>query len=142
MVNKGRAHEETRRKEERTMPNYNSNPNQRGIRTHKERTDDKEKDNYYAKINLNALQNAMKSLTPKAFELWIYLSKNQDNHFFWLSKTDFLKWGNIGSSSYYSAFNELKKERYLIEKEEGSNQFDFYEIPKEEKIGITIHKNE
>lgn len=122
------------------MPNYNSNPNQRSITTHKELTDDKCKDNYYAKINLNALQKAMKTLSPKAFELWIYLSKNQDNHFFWLSKVDFLSWSKIGTSSYYNAFNELKKEMYLVEKEKGSNQYDFYEVPKEDKVGITVHK--
>ena len=82
----------------------------------------------------------MKTLTPIAFEMWVYLSKNQDNHFFWLSKVDFLSWSNVGNSSYYNAFNELKRKGYLVEKEKGGNQFDFYEKPKEEVIGITIHK--
>ena len=122
------------------MPNYNSNPNQRSITTHKEATDDKSVDNYYTKINLNALRKAMSSLTPKAFELWIYLSKNQDNHFFWLSRVDFLSWSNVGSSSYYEAFNELKRLGYLVEKGKNSNQFDFYEQPREVKVGITVHK--
>lgn len=119
------------------MPNYNSNPNQRSITTHKEPTDEK---NIYAKLNIEALKIAMSSLTPKAFELWVYLSKNQDNHFFWLSKVDFLSWSNIKSSSYYEAFNELKRLGYLVEKDKSPNQFDFYEKPKEEKVGITIHK--
>ena len=122
------------------MPNYNSNPNQRGITTHKEITDNKDVENYYAKINLKALRNAMNGLTPKAFELWIYSSKNQDNHFFWLSKVDFLSWSNVGESSYYNAFNELKRLGYLVESEKGNNQYDFYETPREEKYGITIHK--
>lgn len=122
------------------MPNYNSNPNQRSITTHKEATDNKCESHYYAAINLIALKNAMSTLTPKAFELWIYLSKNRDNHFFWLSKVDFLQWSNIRSTSYYEAFNELKKKGYLIEKKEDSNKYDFYEVPREEKIGITIHK--
>ena len=119
------------------MPNYNSNPNQRSVTTHKEATDDK---NFYAKINLEALRKSMSSLTPKAFELWIYLSKNQDNHFFWLSKVDFLSWSNVKDSSYYEAFNELKRLGYLVEKKDNNNQFDFYEVPKEEKVGITVHK--
>lgn len=122
------------------MPNYNSNPNQRSISIHKELTNDENKNNYYAKINLNALKNAMSSLTPKAFELWIYLSKNQDKHFMWLSKVDFLTWSNVKSTSYYSAFNELKELGYLVEKKDGSNQYDFYEKPREEKVGITVHK--
>ena len=49
----------------------------------------------------------MSSLTAKAFELWIYMSKNQDNHFFWLSKVDFLSWSSFSSSSYNEAVKEL-----------------------------------
>lgn len=123
------------------MSEYISNPNQRGIKIHKEKTNSESADNYYAKINLLALRNAMSSLTPKAFELWIYLSKNIDNHFMWLSKVDFLSWSNIKNSSYYEAFNELKRLGYLVEKEDSKNQFDFYEKPIEEMIGITIHKD-
>ena len=122
------------------MPNYNSNPNQRSITVHKEPTNNEKEDNYYAKINLNALHEAMSSLSAKAFELWIYLSKNQDNHFFWLSKVDFLSWSTFKQSAYYEAFNELKDLGYLVERKKDNNQFDFYEMPKEEMIGITIHK--
>ena len=122
------------------MPNYNSNPNQRSINIHKEITNDNVKENYYAKINLNALKHAMSELTPKTFELWVYLSKNRDNHFMWLSKTDFLSWSNVGVTSYYNAFNELKNKGYLVCKENCDNQYDFYEVPKEEKVGITVHK--
>ena len=122
------------------MPNYNSNPNQRSITIHKEPTDNKKEENYYAKINLNALHKAMSSLSAKAFELWIYMSKNQDNHFFWLSKVDYLSWSTFKETSYYEAFNELKRLGYLVKRNKDSNQFDFYEIPKEEMIGITVHK--
>ena len=89
------------------MPNYNSNPNQKSITVHKEQTNNECENNYYAKINLNALHKAMSSLTAKAFELWIYMSKNQDNHFFWLSKVDFLSWSSFSSSSYNEAVKEL-----------------------------------
>lgn len=119
------------------MSDYVSNPNQRSVTTHKEKTDE---NNIYAKINIEALRNAMSTLTPKAFELWIYLSKNQDNHFLWLSRSDFLSWSNVGESSYYNAFNELKKLGYIVEKEKNSNKFDFYEKPREQVIEITIHK--
>ena len=122
------------------MPNYNSNSNQRSITVHKELANNDKKENYYAKINLIALKYAMHKLTPKAFELWIYLSKNIDNHFMWLSKVDFLSWSNIKSTSYYEAFKELEKEKFLVKKENADNQYDFYEIPIDEKIGITMHK--
>lgn len=119
------------------MQDYISNPNQRYIETHKEKTD---VENKYAKINLNALQNAMSTLSPKAFQLWIYLSKNKDEYKLWLSKTDFLKWSKYKSTAYYEAFNELVDLGYLIERDE-NNKYDFYELPKEEaKIHVTIHK--
>lgn len=120
------------------MPDFNSNSNQRSIVVHKEVTNNENIENYYAKINLNALKMAMSSLTPKAFELWIYLSKNKDKYFMWLSKVDFLNWSNVKSTSYYKAFDELKELGYLVERE--NNMYDFYEVPKEEQIGITIHK--
>jgi len=68
---------------------YNSNPNQKKIKINKEKCNN---DNIYATINLKALQFAMHTLSPKAFELWIYFSKNQDKHTFFLSKIDFLNW--------------------------------------------------
>ena len=120
------------------MTDFNSNSNQRSIVVHKEVTNNESIENYYAKINLNALKMAMSSLTPKAFELWIYLSKNKDKYFMWLSKVDFLNWSNVKSTSYYKAFDELKELGYLVERE--NNMYDFYEVPKEEQIGITIHK--
>lgn len=122
------------------MPNYNSNPNQKSITVHKEQTNNECENNYYAKINLNALHKAMSSLTAKAFELWIYMSKNQDNHFFWLSKVDFLSWSSFSGSSYNEAVKELISLGYLVQRENEGNHFDFYEIPKEEVIGITVHK--
>lgn len=123
------------------MPNYNSNPNQKSITVHKEQTNNECENNYYAKINLNALHKAMSSLTAKAFELWIYMSKNQDNHFFWLSKVDFLSWSSFSGSSYNEAVKELISLGYLVQRENEGNHFDFYEIPKEEElIGITVHK--
>lgn len=128
------------------MAEFNSNPNQRNIKINKEKTDD---NNYYAKINLDALQNAMHSLSPKAFELWIYFAKNQDNYTFYLSKVDFLNWSNVKSTSYYQAFDELVQARYLIAIDTYNaepKKYNFYETPqeepKEDKIEITINKKE
>lgn len=127
------------------IPEFNSNPNQRYIKINKELCDNKSADNYYARINLIALQEAMHYLTPKAFELWIYFAKNLDKHTFYLSKVDFLSWSNIGKTSYYNAFNELVSNNYLIPIDKESKEpkkYNFYEIPKEEKedIFVTVNK--
>lgn len=128
------------------IENFSSNPNQRTVTVNKELCDDKHVNNYYAKINLVALKEAMHSLTPKAFELWLYFSKNQDKHSFYLSKVDFLNWCNIGKTSYYNAFNELVEGNYLIPIDKESQEpkkYNFYEIPRDEEkenIFVTVNK--
>lgn len=87
----------------------------------------------------------MHSLTPKAFELWVYFSKNIDKHSFYLSKVDFLNWSSISSTSYYNAFNELVKGNYLIpiDKENAEpKKYNFYELPlaEEQKPLIIVNK--
>ena len=126
---------------------FESNPNQRYIKVNKELCDDKDINNYYAKINLVALKEAMHSLTPKAFELWLYFSKNQDKHSFYLSKVDFFNWSNVASTSYYNAFKELVKGNYLIPIDTESQEpkkYNFYEIPREEEqeenVLVTVNK--
>lgn len=124
---------------------FDSNPNQRIVTVNKEITD---QENYYAKINLLALKNAMHTLTPSAFELWLYFSKNQDKHKIYLSKVDFFSWSNIKSNTTYSkAFKELVNCNYLIaiDKEKVEpKRYNFYEVPQETeedpKIEITINK--
>ena len=91
---------------------------------------------FIPKINLIALKEAMHSLTPKAFELWLYFSKNQNGYSFYLSKVDFLNWSNIASTSYYNAFNELVKGNYLIpvdKENQEPKRYNFFEIPREEE---------
>ena len=52
-----------------------TSPNQKVIQVKKEKCD---KQNYYAAINLNALENAATQLKSGAFKLWVYFAKNQD----------------------------------------------------------------
>lgn len=125
------------------MGNFITNPNQRDISINKLKVDDTE--NFYTRYRLDALQVAMKSLTPKAFELWCYLGKNKDGYKLFLSKVDCLQWCNISSSSYQRAFNELVENKYLVAKDKDNiepKHYDFYELPQEdEKIEIEIHKD-
>ena len=118
--------------------------NQRTITTNKEPCSKKSAAEYYTAINLNALQLAMSSLSPNAFKMWVYLGKNQNNYTFALSKVDTLKWCGFSQGTYSTVFKELKGKGYLVERQDGSKHFDFYEIPKEEEDPpvITIHKQQ
>ena len=61
---------------------FKSSPNQKTITVKKEQCD---KQNYYAAINLKALESAATQLKSGAFKLWIYFAKNQNNFSFALS---------------------------------------------------------
>ena len=61
---------------------FKSSPNQKIIKVNKEKCD---KQNYYAAINLNALESAALKLKSGAFKLWVYFAKNQDEFEFALS---------------------------------------------------------
>ena len=89
--------------------------------------------------NLEALQHAMIDLSGEAFKLYMYLGKNQNGYTFALSKVDAIKWGVGSKSSYDRAVKTLIEKKYLVET--SPNHFDFYELPKEEEIIVTINKN-
>ena len=110
----------------------NTVPNQKEVKVIKEKCD---KDNYYATINLNALQHAMIDLKGESFKLWCYLSKNQSNYTFALSKVDAIKWGIGSASSYNRAVQELIEKKYLVQTA-AANHYDFYEIPKSDVMYI------
>ncbi len=102
-------------------------PNQKVVTISKEPCD---KENFYARINLNALQLALNALSPAEFKLWVYFAKNQNNHAFALSPKDAGSWGNA-RTTFNRTITKFITEGYLIAKREGSNQYTFYEIPKE-----------
>lgn len=113
-----------------------TNPNQKTITTSKEKSD---KDNKYAIFNLNALQYAMIDLKGESFKLWCYINKNQDGYTFALSAVDAVKWGIGSRSSYNRAVKELEEKGYLVEN--AKNQFTFYELPRVEKVTVTVSKS-
>lgn len=113
----------------------NTVPNQKVVKIQKEKI---EKEDNYAKINVDALQNAMIDLDGNTFKLWMYFSKNRDGHTFALSKVDAIKWGIGSKSSYDRAVRKLIEEGYLVKT--SPNHYDFYEVPQKEEITITVNK--
>ena len=83
-------------------------------------------DHLYAMINIEALQEAMKTLNGSGLKLWLYFNKNQDNYSFELSRVDCAKWG-IKKDSYYNGVEELQKKGFLVQDHYGSSHFWFHE---------------
>ena len=88
--------------------------------------------NLYATINLDALQQAMKTLKGSSLKMWLYFNKNQEHYAFELSRADCLEWG-IKKDSYYDGIEELIEKGYLVQSREGSNLYTFYESAYTEK---------
>ena len=126
------------------MTNFQTNPNQKIISISGKAACDKE--NIYAKINKKALIEAMKNLTPTNFEVWLYLASQQNNYTFAFSPAAIQEETGLKKSSLQEGIRVLIKEKYLIKRNDNSNIYDFYEIPKEEQqeeiINIHINKEQ
>lgn len=79
----------------------------------------------YAKMHVDALQEAMEKLKGEHLKLWLYLNKNVDNYQLELSVKECDKWG-MKKDAYYAAKKSLIALGYL-EVIEGSNIYTFYE---------------
>ena len=110
-------------------------PNQKTVSVQKEKCSAEEK---YGMYNLYALQCAMNNLKGEAFKLWVYIGKNQHGYTFGLSKVDAINWGVGSKSSYDRAVKELIEKGYLVET--SPNHYDFFELPIEEEVIITVNK--
>ena len=88
--------------------------------------EDTNKDNLYAKINLDAMSKAIAELTGKGLALWLYLSKNNANKIknYELSQVACTKFG-IKKSSYYNAKEELEAKGYLRPVQNEKNKYEF-----------------
>lgn len=125
------------------MSEYLTNPNQKIIRISGKEARDT--NNLYARINIQAMFEAMKALTPTNFQVWLYLAKNQDNYTFAFSPAAAAIETGLKKQALQEGIRVLEKLNYLIKRENNSNIYDFYELPKEEQdedIEITIHKEE
>ena len=97
--------------------------NQDIVEVHKEKCDT---DNIYAKININAIQLAMKDLTPAQFEVWLYFAKNQAGFEFAVSPAAALNDFGIKKDTFQKAKQVLKEKGYLIENPaKGKNHWIF-----------------
>ena len=122
---------------------YQTNPNQRYINVLKEGHEVCDTEHLYLKQQKEAMFAAMKNLTPTNFEVWLYLASQKKDYTFAFSPAAVTKETGIKKSSLQEGIRVLIKERYLIPRTEGSNVFEFYELPREAEAEeqIEIHTN-
>lgn len=109
--------------------------NQEVVEIQKEKCDC---ENIYAKINIEAMQLAMKDLTPAQFQVWLYFAKNQAGYTFAVSPAAALNEFGIKKDTFQKAKQVLKEKGYLVnDAAKGKNHFIFYEKPEDEIIYVT-----
>lgn len=119
---------------------YASNPNQKKINILKEGQAICDETHYYLKAQKKAMFDAMKNLTPVNFQVWLYLASQKKDCDFWFSPTVISEETGIKKSSLQEGIRTLIREKYLIPRNDKSNIYDFYEIPRiEEQEEIKIH---
>lgn len=106
------------------MANIKTVPNQKVVKVNKEKCD---KQNLYAAINLEAMEQAAINLDAGAFKLWCYFAKNQNGYEFALSSKDAADNFGLKKKQYDNAIKELIEKNYLVVSK--GNNYIFYEIP-------------
>lgn len=130
------------------MPTFDTNPNQKIISVLKDGKAVCDAQHIYLKAQKEAMFAAMKNLTPTNFEVWLYLASQSDNYTFAFSPAAITNETGIKKSSLQEGIRVLIREHYLIQRNDGSNIYDFYEVPRVEdpdqedpEIQIQVHKN-
>ena len=117
------------------MPKIETVPNQYVATVNKEPCDS---NNIYAAINIEAMQLAMKDLTPVQFQVWLYFAKNRPGHTFAVSPAAALNDFGIKKDSFQKSIRELKEKGYIVDDNtKGKNHYMFYEKPIEQEFYIT-----
>lgn len=110
-------------------------PNQKIVGINKQPCDT---NNLYVKMNVDAIDNALMNLKQGSLlKVWMYFAKNQNGYEFELSSKHVMAYCNITEKTYREAIKALIEKRYLVPRAEGSNKYDFYEIP----VKITVPKD-
>lgn len=110
------------------MSNVKTVPNQKLVRIKKKTI---REGDLYAKIEMEALNNAAKDLQAGAFKLWIYFAKNQKEYEMALSNKAVEETFGMKIKQYNNAVKELMDKGYLVNTK-GNNYF-FYEVPVDTK---------
>lgn len=103
---------------------FMTNPNQRKVTIHK-----RDRKTNYSKIDVKSNKTAMSKLGYSAYMLYMYFCMNATAFDLILSKTALCSETSLTKNVYYSAFEKLVAEGYLVRKPGTQCLYDFYEDP-------------
>ena len=107
-------------------------PNQRKVVVHREKCERDflqiRKENWFA---------ANKDLEPYGLQVYLYLAGNRDGFTLELSQEAAEREAGIKKTSFHKYVNLMIEKGYLVQRGDGSNLYDFYERPQEQKKKAT-----
>ena len=107
-------------------------PNQRKVIIHREKCERDflqiKKENWFA---------ANKDLEPYGLQVYLYLAGNRDGFTLELSQEAAEREAGIKKTSFHKYVNLMIEKGYLVQRGDGSNLYDFYERPQEQKKKAT-----
>lgn len=108
-------------------------PNQRIVIVHREKCEGSflqiKKENWYA---------ANKDLEPYGLQLYLYIAGNKEGFNLELSQAAAERDAGIKKTSFHKYVNVMIEKGYLVPKSEGSNVYDFYEVPQNIKNKVAV----
>ena len=78
------------------------------------------------------LERVLKELSPYGAVLYLYLAGNANGYDLAFSPQDVIDRMSIGKTTVHKYINKMKEKGYLVQK--SGNVYDFYEIPRGEKV--------
>ena len=99
-------------------------PNQRIVKIHRIKPEGN-----FLGIKNEHWQAAARDLGAHGLMLYLYLSANADNFSLALSPSDIGKTIGMPTSTYRDHLRNLINKGYLVQKDDGSNIYDFFEVP-------------
>ncbi len=110
---------------EKTIRIYRTSPNQKTVITQKTTSD---KDNTYGIFNVNATLFASRTLSDRAFKLYVRMNLHQDEYTYALSPVEIFNETGMSEKRYREAVKELIEKRFLLESDH-KGVFFFRELP-------------
>lgn len=109
--------------------------NQRRVLVHRDMP--KKKEGNFLLIKKENLYAAYRNLNATALCLYLYLAGNKDGFDLAFSPKAIHNEMGLPESTCRDQFRVLENKGYLVRRDEKSNRYDFYEIPKERKTAET-----
>lgn len=116
---------------------FSPNPNQREVIIMGK---DDIKKKQFVGTTKDSIAYAIKDLSPREFQVWLYFSGNKVGHKFWFSPSELQSSWGIKKDTTQKAVQVLIQKGYLVQKEDKKNSYMFYEIPPEALEMIEIEK--